>query len=176
MQGPVMPGLDHATDPARLYSVRTHETYGLYAGRTARGQQLLAAVDGSRLLVVLFDEAGDLIQVVRLILPSSETTARYLAQNFGYEGQPIRVKQFHVPPDRDQAADVIQQTLIGESGLAVAPFPTLLREFLSDPSDYNAEDYANYCEMLSRWIGDNNFVLYWGNEYHLNSDGVVLAS
>jgi hypothetical protein len=184
MKDPVIPGLVGATDPGRLYSVRTHDSYGFYAGRTFGGQQLLAAVDGRRLVIALFNEAGDLVEVVRPILPSADITSdsrlstvlHYLAQNYGYEQQVVRVKRFQICPDGEHAANLLQRTLIGESGLDVAPFPTLLQEFLDGPSNYNTDDYTNYCQMLSHWITDGNFVLHWGNEYQLNPDGVVIAS
>ena len=88
----------------------------------------------------------------------------------------IRVKRFQISPAEKQSANLLQRALIGESGLAVAPFPKSLQDFLDDPSVYDAEDYTNYCEMLSAWVSGGNFVLYWGNEYQFNSEGVIIAS
>jgi hypothetical protein len=184
MKREIIPDLAAATDPARLYPIRQSQIDGFYAGRRTQGQKLLAAVDGARLLVAQFNEAGDLIEVARAILPPQATTpdsqgqtvAQYLSKHFGYVPQVIQVKRFRVPPEEEQAGNLLQRALIGESGLAVAPFPTHLQEFLDDPSDYDEEDYTNCCEMLSRWITEGNFVLYWGNEYQLNPDGVVIAS
>ena len=53
-------GLEAAMRPERLYPVRTYEGYGFYAGLAADGCQVLAAVDGQTLLIVLFDAAGGL--------------------------------------------------------------------------------------------------------------------
>ena len=184
MQVDTIPGLDRAMASDRLYCVQSHEGFGFRAGRTASGQQLLAAVDDARLLVVLFNEVGELSDTVRVLLPSSpsahspEHTAlsEYLSEKFGYEDCRIRVKCFRVDLDDERRHNPLQRALIGEPGLSVAPFPTVFQQFLDDPAGCDSEDYTSYREMLTRWISEGNFVLYWGNEYHLNPDGVVIAT
>jgi hypothetical protein len=57
MSGLRIEGLEEALRPDWLYPVRTAEGCGFFAGKADGGCQLLAAVDGHTLLVVLFDVA-----------------------------------------------------------------------------------------------------------------------
>jgi hypothetical protein len=166
----VIPDVKAATDSRRLYPIRSHEDYGLYAGRTSRGDQLLAAADGLHLLVALFDATGNLSETAHFNLPLSaiapdfgpSDVLRFLSNMFGFTESTIHVKRFHVPHNTGESSNSLQRSLIGEPGLDVAPFPSLLQEFLDDPSAYNSEDHLNYCEMVTRWVADRHFVLHWG--------------
>jgi hypothetical protein len=177
-------GLERAASPYRLYMIQTHEMYGFHAGQTTDGQQVLAAVDGYNSLILLFNEAGELRNTLQVPLSSSlishgsqqTSLVNYLFETLSYRDGAIRVKRFHVPYDESQRHNPLQEALIGRSGVSVDPLPDVLQEFLDDPLAFLPEDSKNYIEMISRWITDGNCVLYWGNEYHLSADGVVIAS
>jgi hypothetical protein len=159
----------------RLYPIRTHEGFGFYAGRARGGRQLLAAVDGGDVVAALFTCPGDLLETQsRHLSPSGEVESE-LREWFGWEPTLVRVKRFRIPSGGGRPRDLLQAALVGEEGFAVAPFPLDWQESLDDPNSLGSEREA-FAEMVRGWIERENFALYWGNEYHMDSNGQVVGS
>lgn len=176
MIGITIAGLEDATHPHRLFLVRTHSHYGFYAGTGPEGRQVLAAADWKVLVVGLFGPLGELNCVERRVVPPGEGVEAYLAQEFGVNPGPVRVKRFRIPADERQTANPIQKALVGEDGFAISPLPLDLYEFLADPMSYGEEDRESLTHSIRIWVEREDFALYWGNEYFLDRDGWVFGS
>jgi hypothetical protein len=161
----------------RLFPVRSAPDRYFYAGLLPSGRQALVgrSVHGY-ILVALFGPDGELIEVVRRDLPSppaepgpgrirevdEDRFEEYLGREFGFTPGLIRVKEFRLPAEM----------------FGVYPLPDYFREFLTDPSSpaYDEEDRQALPEVIERWVKDGQFVLEWGNDFWLNSQGEVVAS
>jgi len=174
--GSSIEGLDHARRPDRLYPILSHDWYAFYAGHLPDGRQLLAGVDGCRVVLGFFEPGGEFIDVERRTLPEGEEVEQYLSKEFGYRPSLVRVKRFRIPPEKGQVIDPLQLALVGESGFAIAPFPLDWQDFFNDPSSFCEEDRESYTKMIRGWVAREDFALYWGNEYFLNRDGEVVGS
>ena len=69
----------------------------------------------------------------------------------------------------------MQLALVGEDGFAIAPMPLDWQEFIDDAEGLGAER-EDIVAMVQGWVNRGDFVLYWGNEYQLNSSGEVVGS
>src|SRR4051794_14534055 len=98
-------GLEEAMRPHRLFPIRTHERYGFYAGRAAGSLQLLVAVDGQAVLVVVFDGGGDFRESFWWDLAPGEEVEEALRERLGWEPALVRVKRFRVPPGPERQRD-----------------------------------------------------------------------
>jgi hypothetical protein len=171
----VIQGLETARSPDRLYPILTDRRCDFYAGRTAEGRQLLAGEWCPNLVVGLFDDAGNLHEThYRRIEEKGEVEQR-LREWYGSTPGLIRVKRFRIAPAPDQPINRLQLALIGEPGLAIAPFPLTWTECYGEPADFPADD-PDYLEMVRGWIERGNFALFWGNEIHLDGSGEVVGT
>jgi hypothetical protein len=168
-------GLEAAIRPDRLYPVRTAEGYGFYAGLGVGSRQLLAAVDGLSLLVMVFDSSGDLRESYWWDLSPGEDVRRALWQWFGWEPALVRVKRFGIARGARLPCDPMQLALVGEDGFAIAPLPLDWLSSIDDPASLRAER-DDFAAMVQGWGDRGNFVLYWGNEYQLDGNGEIVGS
>jgi hypothetical protein len=168
-------GLEAAMRPERLFPIRTYEGYGFYAGLTADGCQILAAVDGQTLLIVRFDAAGSIVESHWWELAPGEDVEVLLRRQLGWKRALVRVKRFRVPLGPRQPRNPIQLGLVGEDGFAVAPMPLSWQESIDDADDLGSER-EDFAAMVQGWVNRGDFALYWGNEYLLNSSGEVVGS
>jgi hypothetical protein len=168
-------GLEAAMRVDRLYPVRSAEGYGFYAGQTANGRQLLAAVDARALLVVLFDSNGDLRESHWWQLSGDEDARELLRRRLEWEPALVRVKRFRIPIGPAQARDPLQFALVGEDGFAIVPIPLDWQSDLQEAESLGIEQ-EDFAAMVQGWVDRGNFALYWGNEYHLDSSGEVVGS
>jgi hypothetical protein len=171
----VMKGLEAARSPDRLYPILTDRYCDFYAGRTADDRQLLAGEWCPNLLVGLFDANGNLRDVHYRRIDEKGEVERRLREWYGYTPGLIWVKRFRIAPGPDQPINPLQLALIGESGLAIAPFPLTWEGCYGNPADFPADD-PDYVEMVRGWIERGNFALFWGNEIHLNGSGEVVGT
>src|SRR5206468_11901288 len=108
-------------------------------GRAAGGFQLLAAIDGHALLVVVFDGGGDFRESFWWDLAPGEEDEEALRERLGWEPTLVRVKRFRVPPRPEQPRNPLQLALVGEDGFAIAPIPPDWQESIDDPESLGAE-------------------------------------
>jgi hypothetical protein len=69
----------------------------------------------------------------------------------------------------------VQLALVSEDGFAIAPIPKDWQSAIADPEIVGTEQ-QDFIVMVQGWIDRGGFVLYWGNEYHLDSSGEVVGS
>lgn len=175
MAGVILEGLEQARSPTRLYPILPCRWHDFYTGRTADGRQLVAGEWCPDLLVGLFDDAGDLCEVqYRTTKEKGEVELR-LREWYDYFPGLVRVKRFRMAPGPNQPVNPLQLALVGELGFAIAPFPLSWEGCYGNPAEFPADE-PDYVEMVRGWIERENFVLYWGNELHLDKNGKVVAS
>jgi hypothetical protein len=171
----VIGAVEAARSPHRLYPILTCCSHDFYAGRTADGRQLLAGEWCPDVVVGLFDDMGNLQQTAYRTIGSKSEVEERLREWYGYTPSLVRVKQFCIPPGPIQPRFPPEWAKYGEPKFAIAPFPYDWPECYDDPPIFPADD-PGYVEMIRGWIERDNFVLYWGNEIHLNGSGEVVGT
>jgi hypothetical protein len=164
-----------AGSPDRLYPVLSSPSHDFYAGRTADARQLLAGEWCPDVVVGLFDDVGNLVQVeYRSIGLKSEIEQR-LREWYGYTPGLVHVKRFRIPPGPIQARFPPQWAAVGEPQFSVEPFSLSWKECYGDLANFPTVD-SDFVEMIRGWIARGNFALYWGNEIHLDGRGEVVGT
>ena len=156
---------DYAFRSDRLYPIKSNKGYGFFTGRLADGRQALVTCGiQKKLCAYLFSTEGDYLGVERrepkLIAEPEELGAAtndrelhdYLAKEFGFTPDLIRVKEF------DEPAELV----------SINPLPRYLDESELDDESYLVD--------LRQWVEDGAFVLITWNDYWLNANGEVTAS
>jgi hypothetical protein len=171
----VINGLEAARSPDRLYPVLTNCYQDIYAGWTSDGQQLLAGEWCPDVVVGLFDKLGNLQQQEYRTIDSQAEVEERLREWYGFTPSLVRVKRFRIPPGPLQARFPPEWAKYDQPELSITPFPYDWPECHDDPPDFPADD-PGYVEMIRGWIECGNFVLHWGNELHLDGNGVIVGT
>jgi len=164
-----------ARRPDRLYRIRSCPEHDFYAGGAADGRQLLAGEWCPDLLVGLFDLAGNLVDTQYRQVAVPENVEQCLREWYGFIPRRIRVKRFRIAPGPNCPVNPLQLSLVGENGLAVAPFPLYWDGCYDDPPAFPTDD-PDYLQMIRDYIEREDFILFWGNELFLNRNGEVVGS
>lgn len=181
-----------ATDPGRLYPVRSHKWYGFYAGQLPQGRQALVTGGNRRheLAVHLFDRDGNFLGVERRELNfdcfgdsgedddeeqeededspdggeggMAQTLRAYLAAEFGFRPGLIRIKRVDHP----------------DAEFSIDPLPTHYEEFLEDPHNrlFTDEDRHAYPYSMREWLRQGEFIFNYNNDYYVDQNGEVTSS
>lgn len=171
----VIEGLDKARSPNRLFPVLPEPYYDFYAGHTGDGRQILAGEWCPDVVVGVFDILGNLQQTEYRTINSEAEVPERLREWYGYVPGLVRVKSFCISPGPMQSRFPAEWAKYGQPEFSIAPFPKDWTECYDDSPDFSGED-SDYVEMIRGWIERGNFVLYWGNEIHLDSSGKVVGT
>jgi hypothetical protein len=155
----------------RLYPLRAGEGY-FDAGVTADGRQALMAAFYPETFALFFDEDGWLLAcATHPPVPDPDDIGEYHGPSpaalrrwqraLGFEPRTIRVRAFTLP----------------DMGVGIEPFTGMDVQFLRDPeSEPDPGERARCRARIQRWIEDEAFVLYWGNDLWLDGTGHVTSS
>jgi hypothetical protein len=160
-----------------LFPIRSEPGYGFYAGFFPDGRQVLVGcIQDGKMVMIIFDRAGNLTGVVHRELPTPEQLLEdgdlaavyhdnyeeYLRRALNVFPAVIRVKAFCLPKDV----------------IAVYELPESLQDFQENPSNPDLDDAERIGlqEFLRTWKEHGQFVLIWQNDYWLNRNGEVVAS
>jgi hypothetical protein len=153
---------DDDDDSARLYPLAAEEGY-FDAGVTRDGRQALMAAFYPMTFAIFFASDGRFLEYVERPndgAPNKAELARWQTE-LGFTPQTIRVEQFSIE----------------EQGLGIAELTGFQEELLDDPeSEPDEDERAERLKELREWIEEGSFVLYWGNDLWLDSDGHVTSS
>jgi hypothetical protein len=154
------------------YIIRDNGEY-FYTGRTlGKGQILfgiLAGENGQEIAAVWFDPAGKFSRFTtqKITTLPSETRDAALHRHViefqrtnGFRPDTIRVKKFSIP----------------DRFIKIEDIPEHYQEFLNNPNDYEPERQQELADDIRTWIQDGDFVLWWGEDYYLDSSGEVVSS
>jgi hypothetical protein len=163
----------------RLYCLQTSYEDGnvadFYAGRLADGRQALLGVYLPKLVLVLFDAAGNYLEYQTRPLadgPKSGpvtdvdraefvTRRQRWQRELGWQEQPIQVRRFALPEQRIYLAD----------------YPEWATLLLYDPYSYpTPQERAELRRQMEEWDREGCFVFWWSRDYHMNKDGEVLST
>ena len=155
-----------------LYTVRDNGQY-FRTGQTASNDQVLFGVlageDGLEVAAVWFDPAGRFSrfstrQVTVRPAESEEAAVRRELADFqracGYRPDAIHVEQFSVP----------------DRFIRIEDIPEHYQDFLSNQDDYDADRQEELAADIKKWVQDGDYVLWWGEDYYLDSKGEVVSS
>lgn len=156
---------------SRLYTLSTYGT-AFQTGVTPSGEQVLLGVYELSMVLVRFDASGELLGVERRPLSGMDTTspvvseqvkeqlAAWLAE-LSWVEQPIRVFKF----------------LLSDCRVYISDFPNWAIVLYYDPdSCTDLEERRQSREQMASWEEAGKFVFWWGNDYHMNKDGEVIAT
>jgi hypothetical protein len=160
-----------------LFPIRSQPWYGFFAGFFPDGRQVLVGcLRYGKMVLVIFDRAGNLTGVVHRELPTpgqlleagdlaavyEDNYKEYLRRELKVSPGVIRIKAF----------------CLQEEEIAVYELPENLQDFQENPSNPNLsdEDRKGLQEFFGEWKEHGQFVLIWQNDFWLDSNGEVVAS
>jgi hypothetical protein len=161
-----------------LFPIRSSPGDYFYAGHLpADRQALIARCVYGYIIMLVFDQSGTLLNTFWQDLPSSllldgtmpgyyeveeAEFNDYLRRAFGFTLGLIHVREFHIPKEM----------------LAVYRLPKFYQEFLDDPNGPTFDDELRQSlpDLIKRWREEGRFVLEWGNDFWLDSNGEVTDS
>jgi hypothetical protein len=159
-------------DNDSLYALQTHDPYWFHVGRSETKQAIMGLL-GREFCIVIFDQAGNLVEVQENALISSFTgdddlewlhqvvgsKVEQTRRQLGLADETILVKRFHLPKLRAGLSDL----------------PDDLREYLVDRRQSgNVEDDLE--EALEGWKEESLFEFWWGQSFSVDSSGAVCSS
>lgn len=139
----------------RLYPIRSTKPYWL-AGPTRDGRQaLVALLDQSAFIAVLFGADGGVV--------TAEEHGRGLDEwlrRTGFEPGTIHVRAFAHGP------------------FLIKDMPQEYRDFLQDPDEVprTAREKASLQADIEEWRKWGRFILIWGDEFWMEGDGTIFAT
>lgn len=153
-----------------LYPIK-HEPGYFHAGATGDGRQVLMGLYCPNLVAIYFDRSGELQGTERrpleFLWPRGESNDIYderigprlraWQDEMGFRPETIRVKRF----------------FITELGIEI--YPEHFGEILADP-EASDEDKDDIRDSMRAWDADEQFVLFWGNDFWLDGTGEVVSS
>lgn len=159
--------------PARTaYTIQNNGNY-FTTGYTASGEQVLmglvAGDCGPEVLCVLFDVNGKFLTTTSDPIPAgSARTADTAAsrqvvsvqQRMGFQPGTIRVQRFAMPG----------------RAVGIDDLPDHYQEFLASPGHHDPKRQEELAEDVRQWIEEGDFVLRWGEDFYLDSEGDVSSS
>jgi hypothetical protein len=157
----------------RRYPIKSHASYCFYTGVTSGGRQVLMGLFCPDLLAFFFDAEGNLLGVddrpvpfFRGVPPPYNIYDERIAplldawqREIGFRPTTITVKKFFSP----------------EHHIGIEDYPSHFEEILSDPGADEEEKRATR-DSIRLLDEGGQFVLFWGNDYWLDSSGEVVSS
>jgi hypothetical protein len=164
-----MKPLFHTAD--RTYSLRSNEHYLIFTGVTPDNKQFVLGPDNPNLICLLFDARGRLVKVEHISLATSnhllrdayEGLVRSYLERLEAQGialRPVNLERFSVPDDE----------------LGILDLPFHLRYDLEHADQLSESERAECQQGIEEWTATGNYVLVWGNEFHVDEGGVIISS
>jgi hypothetical protein len=155
-----------------VYPIQNNCNY-FVTGYTNLGEQVLMGViagdHGQEILYVLFDSKGEFRLANAEPLPAVASSMPVgpvaqltipVQQRLGFQPHTIHVRKFDLP----------------DRSVGIEELPEHYQEFLAHPEEHDPDRQEELAEDVRQWVTDGDFVLRWGEDYYLNSDGDVSSS
>ena len=143
-----------------LYPIKDSQYFR--AGHMPDGTQLLVAPFGNEVIVLRFYGDGRFSGIETYPLEGDSQDAvdqqvDCVVRESGMKPGIIRVQKF----------------TISERGLGICEMPDYLQEYADSPSSFPSERAIHLARALERWNTKQGFVLVWGEDYEMDSQGEV---
>ena len=143
----------------RLYKIKDEIPFR--TGYLLDGSQLLISRYGSEALAIHFSKEGELLGCdsysigPNLEIPDEQVDAIF--EQLGITPGTICVRKFVLP----------------EYEIEIRNIPDYLQDYIDDPSLFDEEDAPHLEESIANWNQRGSFVIIWGNDYYMDSEGGI---
>ena len=143
----------------RLYQLR--DGIPFRTGHLPDGTQVLVSRLGSEAIAIRFSRNGEFLGYDHYVIapnvgvPDAEVDA--VVNHLGVTPGLIRVHAFALP----------------QHGIEIRATPDYLQEFLDRPEDFPEERARHLKKAVLDWSRKGSFVLLWGEDYEISTDGEV---
>ena len=169
---------------SHLHLIQSGQGY-FDAGMTADGRQVLMGLYCPDIVALFFDFSENLV--------NHESRRLEFLQRSGVhvDGEPIegmvgvydifdkqilqRIAAWQEELGLRPATIRIKRFFLDELGIGIEDYPDHFGETLDDPNASD-EEKADMLESIGLWDAEEQFVLFWGNDYWLNGSGRVVSS
>jgi hypothetical protein len=154
------------------YKLQSHTTYGFRVGRSETSQAIWW-VNNGYLEIIWFDSSGkfestegisNTVYVKGDKVDDSELLFKkacdFMQQKFGLRDETISVERFWLP----------------ELEAGIEDLTDTMKEFLNQPESFSDEEKDEYPGLIEEWKKDNDFVLWWGQDFYVNGAGFIETS
>jgi hypothetical protein len=150
------------------YTLDSNPSRLIYTGRRGEQDRILIAPLAPRMLVLVFDEEGRLrhAEVVNPEVEDQEAfdhAARVLADEVIDDAKAIEICRFD---SEDPMSPLAKFDAEGPLQITDLPFDL----------SYSDGEATETKVGREQWLSSQNYVLTWGNDYYVNSMGVIFSS
>ena len=150
------------------YTLDTNPSRLIYTGRRGEKDLILIAPLAPRILVLVFDEEGELRRT-EVVDPEVEDQEAYdravsaLTEEVIDKTKAIEICRFDSEDPKSLLAEFDE-----EGPLQITDLPFDL--------SYSDGETMETKKAREHWLSSHNYVLTWGNDYYVNSKGIIFSS
>jgi hypothetical protein len=173
-------------DGNRLYPIWGEGEHCIFTGLTRDNQQVVMGLSWPDFVAIFFSMDGDLEKVEKRRPTFLEPDDRgwnvfdprlmeeILAwqKDLGLRPALVRVKKFFVLDEVGSKED----SPWDRSGIGIEDYPPHFQDFVADPDAEDEEGRRFMRRCMEDWERDEQFVLWWGNDYWLDKTGKIVSS
>lgn len=167
----------------RLYTLKSHDGYGFWTGRTSTGKQVLMGVDWNALVCLRFSNGGDFLMCIERPFDVDgqpiNTPVTQIPHHVSEQGQRLIDERFEKWRDEvivEQSPIRFKEFFHPERFIGVEEIPSFYQDFLNDPSEFSDEDRDAIPAEIQNWKDREDFVFWFNENYDCNKDGEVVSS
>jgi hypothetical protein len=151
----------------RLYTLNLNGHYDFHTGSIKDGLQVLASHYHPLLLIIVFDQDGNLKEV--------------LERNFVEEGVPVRddkalLQQWLGSMGFEEAPIIVREFFLPDKKIGVRELTDGMYDFLNDPSQFSEVEAENYQQWIPGWKASKEFVFWWHQDFWCDAEGYIIAT
>jgi hypothetical protein len=162
-----------AEERERRYPIKTHESYGFFAGVTPDKTQVLMGLCCPNLVAFFFDSKGGLLKLEkRSITFFQSVTPPYDIYD---DRIPVLIDAWKTEVGFHPITIMVKKFFSRELYIGIEDYPDHFEEILSDPKACE-EEKNDIRDSIRLWDKAGQFVLLWGNDYWLDRSGEVVSS
>lgn len=186
-----------------IYPVQGEPYYGIYPGKNAENEPIIAFVGYEGIISALFDENANYLGYSEIVwtmpkIASAENSSDDYTEKKEQEFRIIRDKLLENGFTSFETVNV-KKFWIDGFAIGITEYPAYLQEILDSETrefddkdttvlpEYNQvclavgyemdqEEYDDLKESLEEWEKSGDFVLYFGNDYHCDDTGYIHSS
>ncbi|MBY0514149.1 MAG: hypothetical protein K2P78_09600 [Gemmataceae bacterium] len=158
-----------------LYPVSNHPEYWFYVGRSEQTQVIIGLLDRT-VAVLRFSPAGDLLGPPEVLRSFDATGDHTLDEDELRELVEAEVETYRSQHGLDDEMVFVKRFRFPDRNAGIDDLPEEVQEVVQHPSRFSPADRADLEDTLQAWKDDDLYVLWWGQSFTVDADGLVTAS
>lgn len=159
----------------KSYNIR--DNYDYYrAGYLRNGHQVLMGPQMPELVLVEFDTDGTYLRTATRHTDVTTNSDENLRFGTWYDEYLTEISRWQAEIGFVPHTITVKPFFLDERWIGIRDLPDHYQDVLDNPTIVTEERYKDIHRGVQAWLERGNFVLFWDEDYYLNSDGDVDSS